>query len=82
MIKWIKDLFHTHAIIYTSRVLVGYGSKDLTMGPVIDIQPTNIYLVEGYCTTCDVKFKRKRTILEIFDKPQPYDKEPEDVKRI
>lgn len=70
----LQKLFHKHTLIHTSRTLIGTGSRDCTTGPNIDWQPTNIYLEEGYCLHCDMKFKSKTSVLQIFDRPQPYDK--------
>lgn len=73
--KWLKKLLHRHNLIYTSRVLVGYGSRVTNMGGLVEVDATNKYLVEGYCVSCGYKFKGTQETLQAFDRPQPYDKE-------
>ena len=75
MISFIKSLFHRHDVIYTSRTFVGRGKKVLNSIGYIDIEYTNIYLVEGCCIKCGKAFKGKQEVLDIFDIKQPYDKE-------
>ena len=71
--NFIKNIFHKHIPVYTERKLIGYGERDCTVGPMIDIQPTNIYLTKAYCIGCKEQFTTRLEILQIFDKPQPYD---------
>ena len=75
MISLIKSLFHRHDVVYTSRTFIGRGTRISNSAGYIDIDYTNIYLVEGYCIKCGKTFKSKQEVLEIFDMKQPYDKE-------
>jgi len=76
MINFLKSLFHTHDVIYTSRTLVGRSRKVSNCACGVEVDNTNIYLVEGYCVKCDKPFKGKQEIIAVFDRQQPYDKEP------
>ncbi len=74
--NWFTSIFHTHDFVYTKRKVIGRGTKDCTVGTVIDIQPTTIYLYYGYCMGCGERgLIGKKSILDILDTKQPYDKD-------
>ena len=70
-----RDLFHKHVPICTSREFIGHGTKYSHVGGFVEIDPTNIYLTEGYCLTCGKKFTGRQEVYQAFDRPQPYDEE-------
>lgn len=74
--KTIKELFHTHTIIWKTRKKIGNVSIDFTgSGPMVDIVPGTRYLVKGYCAECHQNVTKIYEIADMFDQPQPYDKE-------
>lgn len=78
MIRWIKNLFHTHEIMWTSRRVIEKTSVDYTMGGVVDIEPATKYLYSGYCCICKECMTKTAVIAEIFDMEQPYDVKEKD----
>lgn len=73
--NWFQKLFHRHTIVWTSREHIANTSIDYTVSCFVDIEPAKLYMYKGYCIKCEKKFKQLKEIANIFDKPQPYDKE-------
>lgn len=74
MINWVKNLFHTHVPVWTTRVVIENVSIDMTStGGVVDIQSGKKYLRTGYCLKCDEDIIQIYSVADIFDQEQPYD---------
>jgi hypothetical protein len=67
----IKNLFHNHDIVVTSRELIELD-KRLVCG---EIETFNIYLYKGYCIKCKQRLIWKGAICKQVAIIQPYDKD-------
>lgn len=72
--SWIKNLFHTHDMHWTSREVIEKTTVTSNGGVCVDVEPATVYLYKGQCLSCGEYLKEKITILDIFDVEQPFDK--------
>lgn len=70
MLDFIKNLFHKHDVVVTSRKLI----KRYKAPVCGDLELFNTYLNKGYCMKCKQKLVFKSDIMSDFDLVQPYDK--------
>lgn len=72
--NWFKKLFHKHKMQEIRRVKMSVGCATYNEGCMIDVQPNTTYIGTFVCEDCYHITDEWYTILDIFDRVQPYDK--------
>lgn len=70
-----KEFFCRHDYIPIGRQFTGYGKQAVDGHSDIEVHTTHRYVTEYKCIKCDKRIKRKSSVINHFDRVQPFDSE-------